>query len=458
MDVISDIGLPTEIQETIRSLGFEELTPIQTLCLLPLRVGKDVIAQSRTGSGKTFAFALPLVEKVQTERRFLQGLILCPTRELCEQVAATVRKSSRFKKDFLVTTLVGGQPLYLQLRALRHGVHVVVGTPGRVLDLLRRRKLDLGCVHTVILDEADRMLDMGFRESIEKILENTPSTRQTALFSATFPPTIEALSRHYQKDAERITVDPVECERVAIEESFYRVDGSTRVPTLIQILKENRFGSVLVFCNFKVTVDELTQVLRASGLPAGKIHGNLEQIDRNRVMARFRMGSVRILVATDVAARGLDISGIDAVINFELPNGPETYVHRIGRTGRAGQKGAAFSLWKETERPKLKRLEEYLKVPLPQKILSRSTPASEVWFVELGTIEISGGRKEKLRPGDILGALTGKDCTLPGSAIGKIEIKDHVSYVAVRKEFMKQAIRGLRQGKIKNRRFFATVL
>ncbi len=450
--------LPPELLQAIEALGFKALTPIQAQCLPLLRKGLDVIGQSQTGSGKTLAFALPLLEKIETKNKTPQALVLCPTRELCDQVARTVRSLARFKKDLLVTTIVGGQPAYHQIKTLSHGTQIVVGTPGRVGDLIQRGKLDLSQVHSVVLDEADRMLDMGFRDAIESILGFTPAKRQTALFSATFPSTIESLSKRFQKSPVKIAIEVPDSEKPKIEEFAYCIAEANRLTTLTRILVENAHESVLVFCNLKTSVDEVTKALRKAGLRADKIHGDLEQIDRDRVMACFRNGTIQILVATDVAARGLDVSGLDAVVNFEFAKDPQTHVHRIGRTGRAGKSGSAFTLWTHHEKPKLERLEDFTGKPLNAATLKATPNKNLPKYTLLETIEISGGRKSKLRAGDILGALTGEGCGLQGTSIRKIEIKDLYSYVAVEQSVVHQAVKGLQRGKIKGRRFLASVV
>ncbi len=436
-----------DFQKRLESLGFQNPTPIQALSFPALRAGQDLIGESRTGSGKTLAFLLPILEKLSTEGRALQAMVLCPTRELCEQVTREARLAGRTKPNLLVATLTGGTPIYFQIRALLHGAHIIVATPGRLLDLMGREKVDLSTIRTVVLDEADRMLDMGFREPLEQILAKTPADRQTVMFSATFPPTIEKLSGRFQKNPVRISVPD---ERPTIEQSAVPVTPETRAQTLARALQGSDLESVLVFCNFKASVDQVAQALRGAGVRADKIHGDLEQIERDRVMARFRNGSTRVLVATDVAARGLDISGLDAVINYEIAKDPPTHVHRVGRTGRAGKPGKAITFFLPAEQEKLQRIEAYQEAKIPRAgfgVAKASAPAS-VWE----TLELGAGRRDKLRPGDILGALTGQGCELPGTAVGKIQIHDRVSYVAVEHGFLKKALRSLQAGRIKNRR------
>jgi ATP-independent RNA helicase DbpA len=313
--------------------------------------------------------------------------------------------------------------------------------------------LDLGGIALVILDEADRMLDMGFKEKIEKILSLTPPERQTALFSATFPVTITALSRRFQRDPERITVETPADQAAAIDQFAFRVSETEKTASLAAFLRSRPLESVLVFCNQKFRVDELADFLREAGHSVGRLHGDLEQAERERVMAKFRNLSTRILVATDVAARGIDVIGLDAVINFDLPSDPQVYVHRIGRTGRAGKTGLALSLLTPIESEKANRIVALTGTPLriETPASGKSVPAGGV-SATMDTLSISAGRKEKLRPGDILGALTG-DAGVPGDQVGKIEILDHVSFVAVDRQSSALAYDRLRNGKIKGRRF-----
>jgi ATP-independent RNA helicase DbpA len=447
------LSLSAGLKKVVAEMGYERLTPIQARCIPLLLSGKDVIGQSCTGSGKTAAFAIPLLEKMQTKVRATQALIVCPTRELCQQVAREVRKLGRYHKDLRVVVLSGGHPVYHDRRALEHGAQVIVGTPGRLIDHLERGTIDLSLTRAVVLDEADRMLDMGFRDKIETILARTPSSRQTVLFSATFPPTIEGLSRRYQKMPQRVTVETPATALPPIEQFRVHCRDDEKTGAILAFLRSRRLESVLVFCNFKFRVDELVQKLNHAGISCDRLHGDLEQVERERVMAKFRNHTTQILVATDVAARGIDVSGLDAVVNFDLPNDPAQYVHRIGRTGRAGATGLAISLVNEVEGPKLKRIEELIQRDLPEKEIAsfQSSPADRP-LPQMDTFSIAGGRKDKLRAGDILGALTG-DIGLKGNQVGKIEILDRVSFVAVDRAVAREALGRLRQGKIKGRRF-----
>ena len=447
------LGLSQGLLQAVRELGFSQPTPIQALAIPPLLQGRDLIGQSRTGSGKTAAFAIPCLEKVSTEKRELQLLVLCPTRELCTQVAGDIRKLGRFRKNLQVLGIFGGHPIWTQKRSLEHGAHVIVGTPGRLMDHIERKTIDLSFVRYVVLDEADRMLDMGFREKIESILATTAKSRQTILFSATFPPTIQGLSKRFQKDPEFIRVEEEGKAAPDIEQLGYVVRAEDRFPALLSVLYERRPESAIVFCNTKVAADELARELGKAGISAEAIHGDLEQWDRDRVMAKFRNHSILLLVATDVAARGLDISGLDAVINYELPAYEENYVHRIGRTGRAGKKGLAISFRTEKEAYKLQKIETYLGTTICELAPPSLKRGSTAYAASVETLYIGAGRKEKIRPTDILGALTGEAGGLKGEYVGKIEILDRGSYVAISRGHSRIALQRLRNGTIKGRRF-----
>ena len=356
--------------------------------------------------------------------------------------------------------LSGGLPTGPQLGALEKGVHIVVGTPGRVIDHLERRSLDLCEVATVVLDEADRMLDMGFQEDMERILKSTPKGRQTVLFSATYPSTIEAMSRAYQRNPVRVTIEQAKQSQAPIKQVVYEAEREDKLKALLWVLQQSKPASAIIFCNLKATVIELARELSQAGVSAAAIHGDLEQRDRDRVMAKFRNSSVRLLIATDVAARGIDIAKLDAVFNFDLPPQPEVYVHRIGRTGRAGERGLAVSLAAPREHAKIRAIEELTGIEIQRKSIEglgnldvRKLQSSIEGTADMETLFISGGRKEKVRPGDILGALTGEAGGLDASHIGKIEIHDHFSYVAVSRSIAGTVLLRLREGRIKGKRF-----
>ncbi len=344
-----ELGLSEATLKALGELGYEEPTPIQDRTIRVLLEGADVIAQAQTGTGKTAAFALPIIEKIETTSRTPQALVLTPTRELAMQVAEAFHSYSKHHR-ISVLPVYGGQPIDRQLRALDRGVQVVVGTPGRVFDHIRRGTLQLGQVRTVVLDEADEMLDMGFIEDIEAILKATPYTRQTALFSATMPAPIVKLAQQYMHEPQRITVESEQKTLPQIRQVYYEVGRRDKFEVLARILDFEQPTSAIIFCRTKLEVDSLGERLTARAYPAETLHGDLNQTQRDRVMDRFRSGQVELLVATDVAARGLDIELVSHVINYDIPLDPDSYVHRIGRTGRAGRAGVAVTLVTPRER------------------------------------------------------------------------------------------------------------
>ena len=339
----AELGLSEATLKAISELGYEEPTPIQAQTIQLLLQGEDLIAQAQTGTGKTAAFALPIIEKLDLKLAFPQALVLTPTRELAIQVAEAIHSYSKYH-NISVLPVYGGQPIERQLRALSRSVQVVVGTPGRVFDHIRRGTLDLTHIRTIALDEADEMLDMGFIEDIEAILKQTPSDRQTMLFSATIPAPIAKLAQHYMHNPKRITVNAEQLTVPLIRQIYYEVGKRDKFEVLVRILDYERPPSSIIFCRTKLEVDSLGQRLAARAYPAETLHGDLNQVQRDRVMARFRSEQIDLLVATDVAARGLDIEHISHVINYDIPLDPESYVHRIGRTGRAGRSGCAITL------------------------------------------------------------------------------------------------------------------
>ena len=465
LTTFDSLALSASLLEVVAELGYSALTPIQAESIPVFLSGRDLIGQSQTGSGKTAAFALPILSKLAVERRALQALILCPTRELCGQVTREVRKLGRKESGLHVLAVAGGEPARSQIEALARGVHVVVGTPGRVLDLLQRGSIDFSGVTTVVLDEADRMLDMGFEDEMREILRALPTPRQTALYSATFPKAIAAISRSYQQDAVRVTIDSRGENRVEIREVIVDTPAANKRHALYWALAQHPHESALIFCNTKATIAELTADLCASGLGANCLHGDLEQFERDRVMAMFKNGSVRLLIASDVAARGIDVTALDLVLNYDLPRQTDTYIHRIGRTGRAGKSGLAISLSTVDDDETLARIAERRDARL-EKVRSPSGGRQEIERLArrlagqapMATIHILGGRKDKLRPGDILGALTGEAGGLGGDEVGKIEIHDRLSYVAVSRPRSRQAVDSLNKGRIKGKRFRASIV
>ncbi|MGK0441232.1 MAG: ATP-independent RNA helicase DbpA [Pseudohongiellaceae bacterium] len=445
------LSLPESLQENLLQLGYQHMTAIQAASLPLALDGKDLIAQAKTGSGKTAAFAIPLLLKI-TQRDFgTQSLILCPTRELSTQVANEIRKIARFQQNIKIVVLCGGQSIGPQIGSLEHGAHIVVGTPGRLKDHLRKKTLSLGRVSTVVLDEADRMLDMGFMEDIGNILSETPSDRQTLLFSATYPDDIEKLSQQFQKNPQRVSVE-THHDEAAIEQQFYLCEKSKRFEAAARLLHSYAPASAILFCNTKQYVKDLCGYLNDRGINTIALHGDMEQRDRDQVFVQFRQQSCRFLVATDVAARGLDIDDLPMVMNVELPRGPDIYVHRVGRTGRAGKEGLAISLCVDSERYKLKAIGDYQQREIDFNVIEEVEEQHSDLSPEYTTLCIAGGRKQKVRPGDILGALTG-EAGIEGKAVGKINVLDFVAYVAIKNAEASKALGRLINGKIKGRKF-----
>jgi ATP-dependent RNA helicase DbpA len=434
------------------ALGYAEMTPIQAQALPAILDGRDVIAQAPTGSGKTAAFSLGLLQRLDPGAIRTQALVLCPTRELADQVARQVRKLATGIANLKVSVLCGGIPLGPQLASLEHAPHVVVGTPGRIQELLRNKALSLEGVRTLVLDEADRMLDMGFEEAIRDIARRTPRERQTLLFSATFPEAIRDLGDGMSRQALHVSVDGGAAPTV-IDQRFFEVDAQRKAPLLATLLLEYRPDSCLVFCNMRRDTEEVVGSLAHYGFTALALHGDMEQRDREEVLVRFANRSCSVLVASDVAARGLDVDDIGAVVNFELPTDVDTYVHRIGRTGRAGRAGLALNLVAPREVTRAHAIEQALGARLRwEGAAPLSGKAANVPRAAMATLRIDAGRSDKLRPGDIVGALTG-DAGLHKEAIGRIDVYATRSYVAITREQAAKALDRLRGGRIKGRRF-----
>ena len=447
----SDLSLPDSLINNLDSLGYKEMTPIQQQSLPELLEGKDVIAKAKTGSGKTAAFAIGLIVKLKQRDFGCQALVMCPTRELATQVAQEIRRLVRYQQNIKVVTLCGGQPIGPQIGSLEHGAHVVVGTPGRIQDHLRKKTLSIDRVNTLVLDEADRMLDMGFIDAIENIIDHLPEQRQTLLFSATYPKGIRDLSERFQQQPVEVTVESTHSHE-HIEQRFYHAENADKPAMLIKLLKHYQPESSVIFCNTKQICKEVGTELYEAGYKPVVLHGDMEQKERDQMLVRFANQSSNLLIATDVAARGLDIENLAAVINYDLSRDPEVHVHRVGRTGRAGKKGLALSLHTQREQYKLDNISDYLKAPLvfgdPKALTGTQQPVP----APMVTIAIDGGRKHKVRPGDILGALTG-EAGIPGGQVGKINIFDFVAYVAVKRESARSALNRLEKGRIKGRKF-----
>ncbi len=448
----SSLALKPALLENIESLGYTHLTPIQAESLPHILEGRDVIAQAKTGSGKTAAFGIGLLSKLDMNSFRVQAMVVCPTRELADQVCKEIRRLARFTQNIKVLTLCGGVPFGPQLGSLEHGVHVVVGTPGRLQEHLRKRSLRLSNLKVLVLDEADRMLDMGFEEAISDVVSYAPTHRQTLLFSATYTDPIREISQKFQFKPVSVSIESNQHDS-DIEQLFYQVEKSKRINARAYLLAYHRPESTVVFCNTKRECQDVASSLENSGFSVQALHGDLEQKHRDQVLVRFANKSCSVLVATDVAARGLDIKDMQAVINYELPWDPEIYVHRIGRTGRAGKKGLALSLCTEQETSRVKAIEEYQAVPAKWDEVSPFQMSYEPRFEPpMVSLWIDGGRKNKVRPGDILGALTG-DAGIAGSEVGKIDIFDAHAYVAVKRDSVDKAFACLKNGKIKGRNF-----
>ena len=519
MDTVKfeDLGLDTRILRAITEMGFEEPSPIQAKAIPEVMSGRDVIGQAQTGTGKTAAFGIPLLQKIDPKNRKLQAIVLCPTRELAIQVADEIRRLCKFMHGIKVLPVYGGQDISIQIRSLKGGVQLVIGTPGRVMDHLRRHTLKFDELHTIVLDEADEMLNMGFQEDIETILKDAPQERQTILFSATMPQPILDITRNYQKDAVMVRVVKKELTVKNIDQYYYEVKQKNKEEVLSRLIDMYNPKLSLVFCNTKKRVDELTEALKGRGYFAEGLHGDLKQSQRDRVMKGFRTGKTEILIATDVAARGIDVDDVEAVFNYDLPQDDEFYVHRIGRTGRAGRVGKAFTFVVGREVYKLKDIQRYCKTkiyaqPVPSlndvtairlekvmeeieeiiknedlrsmmRVIERqineedytamdiaaaflkkymgefeqnTLPKREDDFGDTGAEEgmvrlfINIGKKQKVRPGDILGAVAGES-GIPGKLVGTIDMYDKYTFVEVPRENAADVLRAMKNTKIKGK-------
>jgi ATP-independent RNA helicase DbpA len=452
MTDFSVLTLQASLLQAVEALGYTAMTEVQAGSLPPILDGKDVIAQAKTGSGKTAAFGLGLLSQLDAAQSRVQALVLCPTRELADQVSKELRRLARFIPNIKVLTLCGGIPLRPQIASLVHEPHIVVGTPGRIQELLDKEHLKFDALKVLVLDEADRMLDMGFADAIADVVAQTPKERQTLLFSATFPDEIRTISKKMQRAPVEVTVQS-RLGADEIEQIFYEVEPARKVDALAVLLTAHRPESTLVFCNTKRDTEDVAEQLAQRGFSVLALNGDLEQRDRDEVLVRFANRSCSVLVATDVAARGLDIKDMPAVISYELPSDPDVHVHRIGRTGRAGQKGLALSLVSSREIGRVVAIEAAQGSSMQWGRLNLSTVhALKPLEAPMTTLIIDGGRQDKLRPGDILGALTG-DAGLPADAVGKIDTFATRTYVAIQRSQAHKAMERLRSGKIKGRSF-----
>jgi ATP-dependent RNA helicase DbpA len=448
----SQLPLCEALLKSLASLNYETMTPIQMQSLPMMLKNEDMIAQAQTGSGKTAAFGLTLLNSLKISFFGVQGLVLCPTRELAEQVGQAIRRLACFMPNVKIINLSGGVPMRPQLNSLRHGAHIIVGTPGRVLKHLNNASLDLTQLKTLVLDEADRMLDMGFFDDLSSIISSCPKKRQTLLFSATYPESIKQLSKQFMLNPKEVLVETTHTE-IDIEQRFYEVTKPTEKFSLLKsLLSYYKPASTLIFCNTKQQTADVMSKLIHEGYSAIALNGDMEQVDRDLAVLRFANQSCSILVATDVAARGLDIKELPAVINFDLAFDHDVHIHRIGRTGRAGNKGLALSITTPADAARICAIEESQSHPLiwgnHRELEGHHTTQL---LPEMVTLCIASGKKDKIRPGDILGALT-KDAGLAGTTIGKINITAMHSYVAIQRNQVDKAYQYLKNGKLKGRK------
>ena len=444
------LPLRAATHSNLMQLGYTQMTPIQAASLHITLAGRDVIAQASTGSGKTAAFGVPLVEKLDPAMQDAQALVLCPTRELAEQVTQEIRRLARAVGNVKVVTLCGGVALRGQTQSLEHGAHVVVGTPGRILDHLERGSLQLQAVKTLVLDEADRMLDMGFFDDIAKLVRQCPKDRQTLLFSATYPDGIAKLAAQFMREPQNVKVQ-AQHDASKIRQIFYQVNESERLHAVSLILNHFRPVSTLAFCNTKQQCKDLINVLQAQGFSALALYGELEQRERDQVLVQFANRSCSVLVATDVAARGLDVHNLEAVINVDVTPDSEIHIHRIGRTGRGDAEGLALTLASMDEMGnvgKIEQLQGHESVWAP--LASLIPAAGGKLQPPMVTLQIAGGRKEKIRAGDVLGALTG-DAGFAKEQVGKISVNEFSTYVAVERGIAHEALRRLNAGRVKGK-------
>jgi len=446
----STLALSPATLSNLQQLGYTQMTPIQAASLPLALLRKDLIAQASTGSGKTAAFGLALLANLNPRRFAVQALVLCPTRELADQVATEIRRLARAEENIKVVTLCGGVPLRGQMLSLEHGAHIVVGTPGRVMDHLERGHLTLEALNTLVLDEADRMLDMGFFDDIATVARQCPKERQTLLFSATYPEGIAKLSQQFMKNPQQITVQAQHAE-AKIAQRWYEVKDSERLHAVSLLLGHFRPESSIAFCNTKQQCRDLVAVLQAQGYSALALFGELEQRERDQVLVRFANRSCSVLVATDVAARGLDIADLAAVINVDVTPDPEVHIHRIGRTGRGDAEGLALSLASMDEMGSVGKIEQLQGRESRWHPLAELTPTGSGPLVPpMATLQIIGGRKEKIRAGDVLGALTG-EMGFTRAQVGKINVNDFSTYVAVDRAIAAQAVQRLNSGRVKGK-------
>ncbi|WP_334013832.1 ATP-dependent RNA helicase DbpA [Alteromonas sp. S167] len=457
VETIKHLNIQPTIVKALDAQGIYQLSPIQAQSLPDALQGKDVIGQAQTGSGKTLCFVIPALEMIEVSDFSTQVLMLCPTRELADQVAEQCRLAAKEIGNVKVTTLCGGQPMGPQIQSLKHSPHIIVGTPGRVMDHVEKRRIDLSNIKLRVLDEADRMLDMGFEDDLRVIFGQMPSRVQTLLFSATFTEQIERVANQYLSNPVTCKVEAQD-SKPAITQLGYSVLAHTRTQALKAVLTHYQPKNAIVFCNRKVQVTEVVEALQEDGFSAAGLQGDMEQIARTAVLMQFASDALQVLVATDVAARGLDIDDVACVINYTVSEEPETHIHRIGRTARAGAKGMAVTLVSDEEEHFLRKIEVLQESDIPLKgAQSLRFHKNKITQPEFTCISLSAGKKQKLRPGDLVGALT-KDAEIPGDDVGKIAVQNSMSFVAVKARSVKKAMTQFREGKIKGKRIRARKL
>ena len=451
-NLFSTLSLRDELLQSISALDYKIMTDIQMQALPPLLKNRDILAQARTGSGKTAVFAIGLLNKLNIQSYFTQAIVVCPARELSNQVAIEIRKLASTIANTRVVTLCGGKPMGPQLASLKRAPHIVVGTPGRILKHLEIGTLKLNRIETLVLDEADRMLDMGFYDDILNIINVTPLSRQTLLFSATYPEKIKQVSDRVQIKPKDIRIESSH-DIPEINQIFFEVEKSHRIKMVYKLISHYELESILIFCNTKLLCQQLVTDLKPYNINALALHGDLEQFERDQILTQFSSKACSVLIATDVAARGIDVTDLSAVINFELTFDPELHIHRIGRTGRAGAKGLALSLFSNNERQRVEAIEEYQgkKININDSD-SLSNSLNFQLYPPMVLLFINGGKKEKLRAGDLLGALTAND-EINAKQVGKITLFEKFSYVAIDRKVDKLALHKLNNNNIKGRKF-----
>lgn len=456
----SELKLPAAQLDNLNDLGYLTMTPIQAAALPAILSGKDIVGQAKTGSGKTAAFGIGLLETIDSSKFSTQSLVLCPTRELADQVSKELRRLARYIPNLKISTLCGGVPAARQIQSIsQHPPHIAVGTPGRILDHLKRNTLNVKNIKMFVLDEADRMLDMGFADEMDAIIEFLPKQRQTVLFSATFPDNIKSISHRIQKQPVMVKIEEEASDKPQIDESVVIYEQTSEKDELVaKLLYRSEPESTVIFCNTIAACQELENYLYSQDVDVLSLHGDLEQRERDQVLLRFSNNSCRVLIATDVAARGLDIANLSMVINYDVPFDAEVYVHRIGRTGRAGKTGIAISLVLANKLHRLEEIEAYIQKEIPKfPASSLKSVKSTSLIAPMVTIEINEGKKSKISAGDILGALTAKG-EISGKDVGKINLFPMQAYVAVSRKYAKEAVEQIWASPIKGIRCRARIV